>query len=119
MFSFFYGFGKAAERMNRRVRDTAFGSLVRQEVAYFDKHSVGSITTQLQEDATLIQSFSGQPIRVLSMTLASILIGLVISFAFMWYVKLLIFDSKLVCHFDLPSTSQNVTNANVNIFNFQ
>mmetsp|Transcript_23996 Transcript_23996/g.35489 ORF Transcript_23996/g.35489 Transcript_23996/m.35489 type:complete len:1339 (+) Transcript_23996:92-4108(+) len=85
----FYGFGKAAERMNRRVRDTAFGSLVRQEVAYFDKHSVGSITTQLQEDATLIQSFSGQPIRVLSMTLASILIGLVISFAFMWPFALL------------------------------
>mmetsp|Transcript_22448 Transcript_22448/g.33619 ORF Transcript_22448/g.33619 Transcript_22448/m.33619 type:complete len:122 (+) Transcript_22448:780-1145(+) len=31
----FYGFGKAAERMNRRVRDTAFGSLVRQGNYFF------------------------------------------------------------------------------------
>ena len=31
----FWGFGMASERLNKRVRDSAFSSLVRQEVAFF------------------------------------------------------------------------------------
>jgi ATP-binding cassette, subfamily B (MDR/TAP), member 1 len=33
----FWGFGMASERLNKRVRDSAFSSLVRQEVAFFGK----------------------------------------------------------------------------------
>jgi ATP-binding cassette, subfamily B (MDR/TAP), member 1 len=33
----FWGFGLASERLNKRVRDSAFSSLVRQEVAFFGK----------------------------------------------------------------------------------
>ncbi len=33
----FWGFGMASERLNKRVRDSAFTSLVRQEVAFFGK----------------------------------------------------------------------------------
>lgn len=82
----FYGFGTAAERMNKRVRDAAFLALVRQEPAFFDKRSVGSITTQLQDDAAMIHSFSGEPIRTLVMNISSVLVGLVISFIYMWCV---------------------------------
>ena len=35
----FWGFGMASERLNKRVRDSAFSSLVRQEVAFFGKCS--------------------------------------------------------------------------------
>lgn len=31
----YYGFGTASERMNKRVRDAAFTSLIRQEVAFY------------------------------------------------------------------------------------
>mmetsp|Transcript_20583 Transcript_20583/g.59736 ORF Transcript_20583/g.59736 Transcript_20583/m.59736 type:complete len:1251 (-) Transcript_20583:552-4304(-) len=85
----FYGFGTASERMSKRVRDAAFDSLVRQEPAFFDKRSVGSITTQLQDDAALIHSFSGEPIRTLIMNISSVLVGLVISFIYMWPFALL------------------------------
>lgn len=85
----FYGFGKASERMNKRVRDAAFDALVRQEVSYFDLRPVGVITTQLQEDAALIHSFSGEPIRTLVMNLSSVLVGVAVSFAFMWPFALL------------------------------
>jgi len=85
----FYGFGKATEKMSKRIRDSAFESTLRQEVGYFDKNSVGSITTQLQDDAAMIHSFSGQPIRVLTMTLSSVLIGLILAFVFMWPFALL------------------------------
>jgi ATP-binding cassette subfamily B (MDR/TAP) protein 1 len=80
----FYGFGTASERMNKRVRDSAFTSLLRQEIAYFDAHTVGSLTSQLSDDAALIHSFSGQPIRQLVMSLSSVLVGVVVSFVYMW-----------------------------------
>jgi len=80
----FWGFGNASERLSRRIRDSAFHSLVRQEVAFFDKRSVGKITSELQEDAAMIQTFTGQPIRAFTVAIASVLTGLVISFTFMW-----------------------------------
>jgi len=85
----FYGFGTASERMNKRVRDAAFNALIRLEPAWFDKRTVGSITTQLQDDAAMIHSFSGEPIRTLVMNLSSVLVGVVISFVFMWPFALL------------------------------
>jgi len=80
----YFGFGTASEKMSKRVRDSAFLSLVRQEVAYFDVRSVGTITSELQDDTAMIHSFSGQPIRTLIVNLSSVLVGLVLSFVFMW-----------------------------------
>jgi ATP-binding cassette, subfamily B (MDR/TAP), member 1 len=85
----FWGFGLASERLNKRVRDSAFSSLIRQEVAFFDKRSVGVITSQLQDDAARIHTFSGEPIRTLVIALSSIITGVVVSFIFMWPFALL------------------------------
>merc|ERR1712157_408824 len=76
----FWGFGNASERMTRRTRDDVFNALVRQEVAFFDKRSVGKITSELQEDTTQVQTFTGDPIRQLLMALAGLLTGIVLSF---------------------------------------
>lgn len=80
----FYGFGTASECMNKRIRDSAFRSLIRQEVAFFDSHAVGVITSQLQDDAAMIHAFSGEPLRAVVVSISSLLVGLVISFVFMW-----------------------------------
>lgn len=85
----YWGFGMASERLNKRVRDSAFTALVRQEVSYFDKRSVGSITSQLQDDAARIHTFSGEPVRSLLIALSSVLTGVVLSFAYMWPFALL------------------------------
>jgi ATP-binding cassette subfamily B (MDR/TAP) protein 1 len=85
----YWGFGMASERLNKRVRDTAFTALVRQEVSFFDKRSVGSITSQLQDDSSRIHTFSGEPIRSLLTALSSVLTGVALSFAFMWPFALL------------------------------
>lgn len=76
----FYGFGSASERLNKRIRDSSFLALLRQEVAFFDKRSVGSITAQLQDDAARIHAFSGEPIRTVIAALGSVAIGVIISF---------------------------------------
>lgn len=80
----YYGFGTASEMMNKRVRDAAFESLVRQEIGWFDLRPAGLIISELQDDAAMIHSFSGEPIRTVIMTLASLLVGVVISLSFMW-----------------------------------
>ena len=85
----FVSFGKATERINKKVRDMSFRALIRQEVAWYDVRSVGQITSQLSDDAAMIHSFSGEPIRTFVMTIASVGAGLIVSFYFMWEVSLL------------------------------
>jgi len=80
----FWGFGTATERLNKRIRDSSFLALLRQEVAFFDKRSVGSITSQLQDDAARIQAFSGEPVRSFIIAIASIITGIVISLVVSW-----------------------------------
>jgi ATP-binding cassette, subfamily B (MDR/TAP), member 1 len=75
-----WGFGMASERLSKRIRDSAFKALVRQEVSFFDQRSVGNITSQLADDAARIQTFSGEPIRSLLIAMASVLTGVVLSF---------------------------------------
>jgi len=75
--------------MNRRIRDTAFTSLVRQEASFFDMRAVGKITSELQEDATRVQTYSGDPIRQFLLMLSSLFVGLVLAFYFMWPLALL------------------------------
>jgi len=84
-----WGFGTAAERMSRRVRDDAFKALVRQEVSYFDKRSVGKLTSELAEDATRVQTFTGNPVRSLLLSMSSLITGIVLAFFFMWPLALL------------------------------
>ena len=85
----FWGFGVASERMNKRVRDSSFTALLRQEVAFFDRRSVGKLTSQLQDDAARLHTFTGQPIRAFLVAMAAVLTGLVLSFVFMWPFALL------------------------------
>ena len=79
----YFGFGTASERLNKRVRDSVFKAMVRFEVAWFDLHPIGKITTRLSEDAALMHAFSGQPVRMLALNLASVVIGLVLAFMYM------------------------------------
>jgi ATP-binding cassette subfamily B (MDR/TAP) protein 1 len=87
----FVGFGSASESLNKRMRDLAFSSLCRQDVAYFDKRAVGSITSQLQDDTCKVHGVTGQPLRILIMNVTSVFTGILVSLAFMWPVALILF----------------------------
>ena len=76
----YWGFGNASERLSKRVRDSAFTAIIRQDVAFFDKRSIGRITSELQDDAARIQAFCGEPIRQLIVALSSVVTGVTISF---------------------------------------
>lgn len=50
---------------------------------------MGTLTSELEDDAARIHAFSGEPIRSLLVALSSVITGLVVSFAFMWPFALL------------------------------
>ena len=77
-------FGKASEKLTKRIRDIAFISLIRQEVGFFDSINAGDLTSQLQEDTRLIQTVAGQPIQNLILSTSGFLISIIISLIFMW-----------------------------------
>jgi ATP-binding cassette subfamily B (MDR/TAP) protein 1 len=108
----FQGFGTATERINKRVRDKTFRALICQEVSWYDVRSVGEITSQLSDDAAMIHSFSGEPIRTFMMTVASVGAGLIVSFYFMWEVSTVNEYLRLFCctvYLTLKNTSCSST----------
>lgn len=80
----YWGFGQASERLSKRVRDDTFTALVRQEVGFFDCCNHGELKSQLEESTARLQAFSGAPVRTFFMAVSSILIGITLSFFFMW-----------------------------------
>mmetsp|Transcript_3513 Transcript_3513/g.8954 ORF Transcript_3513/g.8954 Transcript_3513/m.8954 type:complete len:1406 (+) Transcript_3513:103-4320(+) len=107
----YFGFGTASERMNKRVRDEVFRSLLRQEVAYFDKHNAGSITRQLQDDVATLHAFSGEPIRNLIIAISSLLVGIFVSFFFMWPVALMALAVIPILFFAAKAKTKNLIGA--------
>jgi len=80
----FYGFGVGSERINKRVRDDSFQSMLRQEIGWFDTQSPGALASRLSDDAALLHSFVGEPIRTLFASLSSVAVGVVVAFIYMW-----------------------------------
>jgi ATP-binding cassette, subfamily B (MDR/TAP), member 1 len=74
------GFGTTAERLNKRIRDSTFTSLVRQEVAFFDTQSIGRLMSVLQDDTTKLYAFAGEPLRMFWIGMSSVTIGVALAF---------------------------------------
>ena len=64
----------------------AFGSLLRQEVGFFDRaeNSSGAISTRLSSDAIAVQQVVGTQLGIVFETVAMSSVGLVIGYLFNW-----------------------------------
>ena len=80
---------KVAEGVSERLRSQAFRKLVSLEPAYHDIHEVGATTSQLSSDVNAIKEFTLTPTTSLIMALASMLVGITLSFVFMWPIALI------------------------------
>ena len=54
-----------------------------------DKRPVGVLTSQLQEDASRLHAFSGEPFRVFIVGVTALVTGITLSFVYMWPFALL------------------------------
>eukprot|EP00198_Chlamydomonas_reinhardtii_P007903 XP_001697240.1 MDR-like ABC transporter [Chlamydomonas reinhardtii] len=85
-------FGRVAQAVSGRVRVQLFGSILRQEVAWFDDadHSSGKLTANLATDATYVRGAVGDVFAVAFSNLSTLVLGYLVAFAYDWRMALLI-----------------------------
>ncbi|KAG7360075.1 efflux ABC transporter permease/ATP-binding protein [Nitzschia inconspicua] len=75
--------GVIGERMVARLRYKLFGSILKQEIAFFDEHKSGELVSRLGSDTTLLQ-------QVISMSIPEALVGViktVVSIGLMFWIS--------------------------------
>ncbi|KAK6063008.1 Leptomycin B resistance protein pmd1-like protein 2 [Seiridium cupressi] len=77
-----------AERLTHRVRNLAFRHILRQDIAYFDKHSSGGLTASLSTDTTHLAGMSGIVFMTLIMLLTTLIASSAIGLAVGWKLSL-------------------------------
>ncbi|CAG9761758.1 unnamed protein product [Ceutorhynchus assimilis] len=85
-----YMFGKAGHKLTLRIRSKMFDSLLRQEMAYFDRteNGVGALCAQLSNEAAQVQGATGQRIGALTSSMSTLLFSVFIAAYYEWRLGL-------------------------------
>ncbi|KAI4870942.1 P-loop containing nucleoside triphosphate hydrolase protein [Hypoxylon rubiginosum] len=83
-------FAKCSERLIHRVRDRAFRTMLRQDVAFFDKdeNTAGALTSFLSTETTHVAGLSGVTLGTLLMVITTLISAMVVALAFGWKLAL-------------------------------
>ncbi|XP_073843183.1 multidrug resistance protein homolog 65-like [Musca autumnalis] len=86
-----YLFNYAGVWLTTRVRSMTFQTIMRQEMAWFDKdtNSVGALSARLSGDAAGVQGAIGYPLSGLIQAFSNFVVGLTLSFYYSWKLALL------------------------------
>ena len=90
-------FAKCSERLIHRVRDRAFRTILRQDVAYFDRdeNTVGALTSFLSTETTHLAGLSGATLGNLLNVCTTLIVACALSLAIGW-------ELALVCISTMP-----------------
>ncbi|CAF4972614.1 unnamed protein product, partial [Rotaria sp. Silwood1] len=85
-------FSISGEALTQRLRAKIFRSLLRQEVAYFDKseNSTGALCTRLSTEASAVQGATGIWIGTMLQNFANLGVGIILAFFYGWALTLII-----------------------------
>ncbi|XP_033609713.1 ATP-dependent translocase ABCB1 isoform X3 [Cryptotermes secundus] len=85
-----YAYGIAGEKLTMRLREELFESMVRQEVAWFDKKSnlSGSLCARLSGDASSVQGATGQRVGIVLQSIMTVGWGIGLAIYFDWRLGL-------------------------------
>ncbi|XP_043821901.1 ATP-dependent translocase ABCB1 isoform X2 [Dromiciops gliroides] len=80
----------AAGRQIKKIRQSFFHSIMRQEIGWFDVHDVGELNTRLTDDVSKINDGIGDKIGMLFQALATFFTGFIVGFTRGWKLTLVI-----------------------------
>ncbi|KAH6888629.1 P-loop containing nucleoside triphosphate hydrolase protein [Thelonectria olida] len=83
-------FAKCSERLVHRVRDRAFRTILRQDVAFFDRdeNTAGALTSFLSTETTHVAGLSGVTLGTILMVLTTLISACAMSLAIGWKLSL-------------------------------
>ncbi|KAI0603161.1 multidrug resistance protein [Biscogniauxia sp. FL1348] len=83
-------FAKCSERLIHRVRDRAFRTMLRQDVAFFDKdeNTAGALTSFLSTETTHVAGLSGATLGTILMVTTTLIASIILGLAFGWKLAL-------------------------------
>ncbi|KIW09268.1 hypothetical protein, variant [Verruconis gallopava] len=92
-----WAFGFCSERLIHRARDQAFRTMLRQDIAFFDKdeNNAGALTSFLSTSVTHLAGLSGQTLGTIVQVSTTLVAALVVSISIGWKLA-------LVCTATLP-----------------
>jgi len=80
----------AGENTARRIRDRYFRTLLKQEIAYFDKHTSGAISSRINSDIVIIQGGISEKFGQLFSHVGLIIVSLAMAFFYGWKMSLIL-----------------------------
>ncbi|KAI9744292.1 MAG: GTPase-activating protein [Claussenomyces sp. TS43310] len=83
-------FAFCSERLIRRVRNRAFRTMLRQDIAFFDKeeNTAGALTSFLSTETTHVAGLSGVTLGTILIVLTTLIASCVLSIAIAWKLAL-------------------------------
>ncbi|KAI6228032.1 P glycoprotein 16 [Aphelenchoides besseyi] len=78
------------ERQIHKIRTQFFRSILRQEVAWFDKHPAGSLTTQLSDGIDRIKDGIGDKLGLTFTLTVQFIGGMTVAFSYSWKMSLVL-----------------------------
>lgn len=99
-----FTFGHASERLVHRARNKAFRTMLRQDIAFFDKdeNNAGALTSFLSTSVTHLAGLSGQTLGTILNVSTTLVAAIVISLSIGWKLALVCTSTipvLLVCGF--------------------
>lgn len=80
----------ACERLTHRIRRSFFRSVLRQELAWFDKNQAGELSAKLNDDVERIRDGTGEQFSAVIKYTSSFISGFVVGFVVSWRLTLVI-----------------------------
>uniref|UniRef100_A0A7S3QFU2 Bile salt export pump n=1 Tax=Chaetoceros debilis TaxID=122233 RepID=A0A7S3QFU2_9STRA len=73
-------FGVVAERMVARLRNDLYGSILKQDIAFFDENKSGELVSRLGSDTTLLQGVVGMSLPEALINIVKAIVSIVLIF---------------------------------------
>ncbi|RIB22560.1 ABC transporter type 1, transmembrane domain-containing protein [Gigaspora rosea] len=79
------------ERIARQIREQYFRSILRQNIAYFDKYGSGEVSSRISSDIHLVQDGISEKVSLAFLYISNFIASSIIGFTISWKMTLVIF----------------------------